>query len=51
MSDTLGVQLKLTETSVLFQPAALAAGASSALISGAVFSMFKTTVEAAVLPA
>jgi hypothetical protein len=51
MPDKLGIQLKLTETLLLFHPAAFGAGLAVALIVGAVFSMFSDTVAVAVFPA
>jgi hypothetical protein len=46
-----GVHWNVTVTGVLFQPAALAAGAAVAVMLGGAVSRFTTTVAVAVLPA
>ena len=49
--ESASVQAKVTTTSVLFHPAALAGGEADAEIAGAVLSMFRVIVVCAVFPA
>ena len=51
MPDVASLHVKLTATSVLFHPSALAEGLASAVITGSVLSMFNTTDVVALFPA